>query len=211
MSNLPKIPDPVFSYRSGEPLCTGEYLTSPVIDICRRIGAKRILDLGCGNGAMCGALHAAGFSVTGCDPSEEGIHHARETQSGVDFHVAGVYDDPSVLGALDFDAVVSTEVIEHLFLPRNLPRFAFRALRPGGHLILSTPYHGYLKNLLISLWNKWDFHFTAAWDGGHIKFWSRSTLTELLISEGYTITGFTGVGRFPFLWKSMILVAQKPA
>ena len=159
---------------------------------------------------MCGALHAAGFSVTGCDPSEEGIHHARQAVPGGDFHVAGVYDDPAELGPLDFDVVVSTEVIEHLLLPRRLPIFAFQALRPGGHLVLSTPYHGYLKNLLISLFNKWDFHFTAGWDGGHIKFWSRATLTSLLTKEGYTVTGFKGVGRVPLLWKSMILIAQKP-
>jgi hypothetical protein len=46
-----------------------------------------------------------------------------------------------------FDAVVCTEVIEHLCLPRMLSRFAASLLRPRGLLILSTPCHGYLKNL----------------------------------------------------------------
>ena len=129
---------------------------------------------------------------------------------GVDFHQLGVYDDPVAIGTLDFDLVVSTEVIEHLYHPAALPQFAFKALRPGGYLILSTPYHGYLKNLAISLFNKWDSHFTAGWDGGHIKFWSKKTLTRLLISEGFSPCEFTGIGRAPFLWKSMILVVQKP-
>ena len=202
--------DTPFSYGSGEPLCSAEYLTPEVLSICRRLGAKRILDLGCGNGALCRELHSAGFAVTGCDPSKEGIYHSQMALPGVDFHQLGVYDDPVAIGTLDFDLVVSTEVIEHLYHPAALPQFAFKALRPGGYLILSTPYHGYLKNLAISLFNKWDSHFTAGWDGGHIKFWSKKTLTRLLISEGFSPCEFTGIGRAPFLWKSMILVVQKP-
>jgi len=59
-------------------------------------------------------------------------------------------------------------VIEHLFLPRALLRFAAKVLKPSGSLILSTPYHGYLKNLALALTGKLDKHFTVLWDGGHI-------------------------------------------
>jgi hypothetical protein len=75
--------------------------------------------------------------------------------------------------------------------------------------VVSTPYHGYLKNLVISLLDKWDSHHTALWHGGHIKFWSQSTLTQLFSENGFTVCGFFGVGRVPFLWKSMIIVGQK--
>ena len=81
-----------------------------------------------------------------------------------------VYDDPTSLDVHRFDAVTSTEVIEHLFSPRSLPRFAARVLLPAGYLILSTPYHGYIKNLALSITGKWDRHFSPLWDGGHIKF-----------------------------------------
>jgi len=47
------------------------------------------------------------------------------------------------------------------------------------------------------------------WDGGHIKLWSRTTLTRLLEKNGFTVIEFHGVGRFPYLWKSMILVARR--
>jgi hypothetical protein len=82
-------------------------------------------------------------------------------------------------------------------------------LKPGGYLVLSTPYHGYLKNLALSLTGKWDFHHSPLRDGGHIKFWSRKTLTELLETEGFHVTDFIGVGRIPYLWKSMVIVARK--
>lgn len=108
-----------------------------------------------------------------------------------------------------FDAVVSTEVIEHLFAPHLLPMYARDCLREGGYLILSTPYHGYLKDLALSISDNWDSHHTPLWHGGHIKFWSRATLTQLLSEHGFRVLGFSGVGRLPYLWKSMVLIAKK--
>ena len=147
--------------------------------------------------------------MVGCDPSQEGIALATRAYPNIQFKVLGVYDEPAVLGADSFDAVVSTEVIEHLYFPRSLPRFAAKVLRPKGHLILSTPYHGYLKNLTLALTDEWDRHHSPLWDNGHIKFWSRATLTKLLSEEGFNVTQFIGVARLPFLWKSMILICQK--
>jgi 2-polyprenyl-3-methyl-5-hydroxy-6-metoxy-1,4-benzoquinol methylase len=198
-----------YHFGSADALHTADYLTDHVLNACRRLGAKRVLDLGCGNGAMCGALSSAGFEVAGCDPSEDGIAFARQSLPQIPFHLLGVYDEPTALGAKDFDVVVSTEVVEHLFMPRALPRFASKVLRPGGSLIVTTPYHGYLKNLILALTGKLDGHFTALWDCGHIKFWSRKTLTELLSDEGFTVSEFIGAGRIPLFWKSMILIAQK--
>lgn len=198
-----------YRFGSAAPPHTANYLTTHIIAMCRQIAAHRVLDLGCGNGALCGALSEAGFDVTGCDPSEEGIEFARRTYPQCQFSLLSVYDDPATLGEAHFDVVVSTEVIEHLFLPRALPRFAATILPKDGFLILSTPYHGYIKNFALALSGKFDNHFTALWDGGHIKFWSRATLTKLLEEEGFLVTGFIGAGRIPYLWKSMILIAQK--
>jgi 2-polyprenyl-6-hydroxyphenyl methylase/3-demethylubiquinone-9 3-methyltransferase len=92
-----------------------------------------------------------------------------------------------------------------------LIRNAFRLLKPSGHFIVSTPYHGWLKNVALALSGKMDNHFTALWDGGHIKFWSRETLSELLTEKGFTDLRFVGAGRVPYIWKSMILTARKPA
>lgn len=188
---------------------TRSYLTKPILQLCTKMQAKKVLDLGCGNGVMCGDLINAGYETTGCDPSESGIEEARRLVPKGNFHVLGVYDDPKQLGETEFDLVVSAEVAEHLFSPRYLPRFAKQVLKPAGYLIVTTPYHGYLKNLIIALTNHWDFHHTVLWDGGHIKFWSKKTLSNLLTEEGFTVTQFIGTGRFPFLWKSMILVAKK--
>lgn len=187
------------------------YLTPHVLATLKRLGVHRVADLGAGNGALCGALVAAGFDATGIEYDRQGVEIARRAHPALRFHNFGVQDDPAELlkSEAPFDAVVSTEVIEHLFSPHLLPRFAAGVLKPGGWLVISTPYHGYLKNLALSLVDKWDDHHTPLWHGGHIKFWSRATLSRLLEENGFVVEGFSGVGRLPWLWKSMVLVARK--
>jgi 2-polyprenyl-3-methyl-5-hydroxy-6-metoxy-1,4-benzoquinol methylase len=96
-------------------------------------------------------------------------------------------------------------VIEHLLYPRELIKSAKKCLKPNGSLILTTPYHGYIKNCVLALTGKMDNHFTVLWDGGHIKFFSVKTLTKLLSDEKFTNLRFEFAGRFPFIAKSMLV------
>jgi len=189
--------------------CSSAYLAARVAAVCRRHGVRRVLDIGCGNGTLCRTLADAGLSVVGLDPSPSGIACARRLVPEGSFYEMGVEADPDLLPDAGFDAVVSTEVIEHLPSPALLLQFAAAKLRDRGILVISTPYHGYLKNLLISLSGRWDSHHTSLWDGGHIRFWSRRTLTRLFLENGFGVLEFHGAGRVPFLWKSMILVGRR--
>lgn len=188
------------------------YLAPLVVRLLRSVGARRVMDLGSGNGALCVTLKAEGFEMVGVEYDAKGVQIARQTAPGIPFYNFGVQDDPEELLKHEglFDTVVSTEVIEHLFSPEDLPSYANRCLKPGGRLIVSTPYHGYLKNLALSVFDKWDQHHTVFWKGGHIKFWSRRTLTQLLEQSGFVVEHFAGAGRVPYLWRSMVLVARKP-
>ena len=56
---------------------------------------------------------------------------------------------------------------------------------------------------------KSDAHWTALWDGGHIKFWSQATLKQLLNESGFSSVEFVNVGRIPCLAKSMVAIARK--
>lgn len=189
---------------------TCDYLAPRVMALLLGLGAKRVLDLGSGNGSLCGALRAAGYETVGVEPDAGGLEIARTTHTAVPFYAFGVDSNPAALLAHEspFDAVVSTEVVEHLFAPHLLPRYAAGVLRHGGHLIVSTPYHGYLKNLALSVADKWDHHHTALWHGGHIKFFSRTTLSKLLHENGFDVVDFHGVGRLRWLWKSMVMVGR---
>lgn len=193
----------------GPPSCG--YIAPRMLEILRHLRAHRVLDLGAGNGALCASLAQAGYEVCGVEQDQAGLELARKALPDVPFHRYGVQDDPTLLlrHEAPFDAVVSTEVVEHLYSPHLLPCYGRAVLRNGGYLVVSTPYHGYLKNLALSLLDGWDAHHTPLWHGGHIKFWSRATLSRLLEENGFRVVGFSGVGRLPYLWKSMVLVAQK--
>jgi 2-polyprenyl-3-methyl-5-hydroxy-6-metoxy-1,4-benzoquinol methylase len=184
------------------------YMDPCIVSLLMKYGARKVLDLGCGNGALCRTLSKYGFEVIGCDADPKGVEIARSSSKDITFKNIGVYDDPSILMDENFDAVVSTEVIEHLFLPRYLPRFAKKILKENGYLIISTPYYSYLINLIIAILNRWDAHHQPLGDGAHIKFWSRSTLTKLLNEEGFEVIEFIGLGRFRYLWTNMVLVSR---
>jgi len=164
----------------------------------------RVLDLGCGNGSLSNFIAQQGHEVVGVEESESGIKSARLSFPACNFIHASIYDLPYSNLENSFDIVMSMEVIEHLLYPKELLRAARKCLKPSGSLILSTPYHGYLKNIALALSDKMDQHFTVLWDGGHIKFFSTKTMAALLKSEGFSNINFKFTGRLPYLWKSML-------
>ena len=171
----------------------------------------RVLDVGCGNGYLANWFAEKGCAVVGIDPSGSGMEQARRAYPRVRFEQ--LVADEHLLGKLGepaFDLVVSTEVVEHLYAPREWAQGMFHCLRPGGRLVCTTPYHGFLKNVAIALTNKYDAHHNPLWDGGHIKFWSPATLGKLLTECGYTRTSWRGAGRIPGLWMSLVMTGVKP-
>lgn len=172
----------------------------------------RILDVGCGNGYICGEFLKRGCNVVGIDLSPSGIEIARQSHVGGRFEILAADDQLlATLGEDPFDLVISTEVVEHLYDPRAYALGCFGALKTGGKFICTTPYHGYLKNLAISVAERWDQHADPLWDGGHIKLWSRRTLTQLLEETGFRQIQCRGIGRAPWLWMTMMLCGTKPA
>ena len=149
-----------------------------------------------------------GYSVIAVDPSTSGIEIAGSSYPQVIFQEGSAYDNLSQEYGT-FPMVLSLEVVEHCFWPKKYAKTIYDLLDPGGVAIISTPYHGYVKNLAIALTGKFDFHWGPLWDGGHIKFWSPATLRLLLKETGFSSVEFYYAGRFALLAKSMIAVARK--
>jgi len=179
----------------------------PIVNMLPTDGSA-ILDVGCGNGAFANYLISKGYNVYGTDASVSGISIANKSNPGR-FYVQDLAKDelPAELNDIKFKTIISTEVVEHLYDPRKYVQFCKSILEKssGGNFIISTPYHGYLKNLILSVFNAWDKHHTPLWDGGHIKFWSYKTLNSLLNEAGFEFVLFRGCGRVPYVWKSMVV------
>ncbi|MFN7731654.1 MAG: class I SAM-dependent methyltransferase [Pirellula sp.] len=170
---------------------------------------RRIFDLGCGNGSVAAHLSQFGYKVVGVDPSSTGISQANTSFPELDLTVGSAYDPLSERFG-SFPVVLSLEVVEHVYAPRDYARTVAQLTEPGGTALISTPYHSYLKNLSLAISGKMDDHFTALWDHGHIKFWSIKTLSRLFEEQGMIREKVLRVGRIPVLAKSMILAFRKP-
>jgi len=190
---------------------SGAGLTNAFIKIVLDLeNVNSVCDLGCGNGYMAGRLAERGYQVTGVDASESGIAIARANLLHSTFVHATI--DSSLrhrIGLQPFDLVVSSDVIEHLYRPADLIEAAESLVKPNGRILIGTPYHGYLKNLVLSVTGKMDRHFCVNDVGGHIKFFSVKTLSELLMKHGFRDLKFSYYGRAPWLWKNMICLARK--
>jgi 2-polyprenyl-3-methyl-5-hydroxy-6-metoxy-1,4-benzoquinol methylase len=197
-----------YLYRSEEASHTNAYLWKPVLRELLRKQAQRVFDIGCGNGALARFLASHHIDVSGIDPSVSGISIAQQSSPNLRLEVGSAYDD--LRGRFGtYPAVVSLEVVEHLYYPRQFAECVANLLEPNGIALISTPYHGYLKNIALALGGRMDSHFSALWDHGHIKFWSVRTLTQLLSEAGLEVEHVYRVGRFAPFAKSMLAIASK--
>jgi SAM-dependent methyltransferase len=168
----------------------------------------RAFDLGCGVGENANVLSQLGFKVTGVDISETGIAVANQSFPHLNLSVGSAYEDLATKYGT-FPLVISLEVVEHCIDPRAYARTVYNLLEPGGMALISTPYHGWLKNVVLSAAGKWDHHHDPLNDGGHIKFFSVAKFTALFNETGFLVTRIDRAGRIPPLAKSMIAVVTK--
>ena len=182
-----------------------------IIDELNLIQDILILDAGCGGGALVNHLHKLGFKNTyGFDASLTGIAIAQKSFPEISNHffIHNCYEKYLPIHH-QFKLIISMDVIEHFYSPIRYLENIYHWLDHNGYLILTTPYHGYLKNLLIIFLNKFDKHFNPLDEGGHIKFFTKNKLYSLLQRTGFKPLKLYGSGRLPYLWKSMVIIAQK--
>lgn len=134
-------------------------------------GCPQILDLGCGQGHITKKIHEAipSAQVTGLDYSISSIDYAHEHYSGIDFAVGDAYTCPY---ANEFyDIVVCNNLWEHVPDPLFLLSRIKRILKPGGHIIISTPSRYRIDNLLRIL------------RGKQVRFMSEKHVTEYTVGQ----------------------------
>lgn len=167
--------------------------------------SRRVLDFGCGSGAAGRRFLQAGHRVAGVDVSESAIRVARRDVAQGEFAVLGPdrripYPDRS------FDVCFCSEVLEHLLDVSEAVREMKRILAPGGLLLVTVPYHGWIKNLIV-ITIGFEKHFDPR--SGHVRFFSKRSIRRCLEAEGFRVAAVHGLGRFWPVWRSMFVVAHR--
>ncbi len=114
-------------------------LAKVLISRLRSVDARRVLDLGCGDGAVAAMLTDAGFEVTGIDPAPESLARARARAPKVTFLQRGAEDLPQDIGP--FDAACFVNSLHHIDATKMPAALlgALAALRPGGIALVIEP------------------------------------------------------------------------
>lgn len=178
------------------------------IDLLRPALQKRdgrALDLGCGDGLFMAELDrienlsARGWELHGVDYSPAVLADARRrpyTFERCNLEEGVPYPDDT------FDIVTASQVIEHVYDPDHLLREARRILRPGGHVVLTTPnLQAWYNRALFAAGIQPVFYETSTKSShvgagpltrmkrspdpvGHVRVFNRRALLDLLVNEG---------------------------
>ena len=160
----------------GELHVPGRIRGNHIIGEMRRLGLMekpvRMLDAGSGKGDL--AIHLAGlcprWEVVGVELSKEKVERARYTAerlglTNVSFHAVPLeelrFED-------QFDLIVSADVLEHIEDDRTVLRNMFRALKPGGYVIITSPSIPQRRHLWLVRWRERRIGFHPS-DYGHVR------------------------------------------
>ena len=170
-----------------------------------------ILEVGCGDGAFTKDLAEYSSDITALDISAHQIQLNARAYPDLRF----LQHDVSERLPFDegtFEVIWCSEVLEHLFDPGFALREMFRVMAPGGKLLVTVPYHGLFKNVMIALF-KWDEHFAPTHP--HVRFFTRNTLARAAANAGFAVTrtrtcGMNKPGRDWLIATNILLSAAKP-
>jgi SAM-dependent methyltransferase len=146
----------------------------------------RILDVGTADGYLGQALRNAGFeNVVGMEGDSTRAAAARAAYVEV---IRSDLDRPATwsLGTY-FDVIICADVLEHLSNPWAALKLLVEALEPEGRLLISIPNSGHWWVRANALCGRFPLEARGLFDRGHVRFFTWSTLRELVKQAGLEI------------------------
>ncbi|MGW7578300.1 class I SAM-dependent methyltransferase [Streptomyces sp. NPDC054765] len=122
------------------------------VRMAEQLGARQVLDIGCGTGVFALLLAARGIEVVGVDPAQASVDVARAKPGSE--RVRWICGEATALPPLRADlATMTANVAQEIVDPRawqQTLRAAYEALRPGGHLVCET------RDPAKRAWEEWN-------------------------------------------------------
>lgn len=163
----------------------------------------KILDVGCGAGILSEAIARLGGQVTGLDVSSELITRARQhaelTSTGsFPTYIASTIEEHAEQNPNSYDAVVASEVVEHVTNKESFVKSCISALKPGGSLIMTTPnrtWAAWLGGIIFA-----EYILNAIPRGTHHyeKFITPTELSNMIEKNGSKVYSVNGIFYDPF-------------
>ena len=144
---------------------------------------KRVLEVGCANGFVTKVLSERGCTVVGIELDAEAAAAAEKVVVG-DLDVGTPWQD---LDGEQFDVVTFGDVLEHLRDPLAALRAAVRHLNPSGYVALSVPNIAHGDVRIALLLGAFPYGDTGLLDRTHIRFFTRSSLQDLMREAGLVL------------------------
>ena len=153
----------------------------------------RVLNVGCGDGFFT-AKTPQRFNlknVYGLDISSKPVDLARLKHPEINFRQGVLNHIPEVSNSID--SVTMIEVIEHLVDVEGALKELFRAMRPGGILLITTTGFNLLKQVIIAIFFFEKYFYPT---NPHIRFFKKSTLADILSKNGFSIMKYAWNGDY---------------
>jgi 2-polyprenyl-3-methyl-5-hydroxy-6-metoxy-1,4-benzoquinol methylase len=168
---------------------------------------QTILDYGCGKGKILSDILQLNpeSRVYGADISRTALREAAKNVPKA--KLLSINDNQRVsLPSRSCDYILSLDVIEHVYDTEKVFLEFNRLLKPGGTLLLSTPYCGLIKNIIVAL-----IGFELVYDpvSPHIRFYTKKSLIRIVKKFGFEPNIFKTYGRFYPVYSGMVLQAKK--
>lgn len=148
---------------------------------------QRVLELGCGSGAVTEKLAARGCAVWAIDIDPAGIERATIHAEHASVADLDVDELGSIVGDAVFDRIVMGDVIEHLRSPGRLLAELTTLVADGGRLIASVPNVAHADLRLLHLQGQWPYQPLGLLDETHVRFYTPETIRELIESAGWQV------------------------
>jgi len=164
--------------------------------ILGELGIKngRILDIAGGTGKSLKffSLSSRNNELYLVDFSEEAVALAR--RNGFKAFLCDIENEDLPFEDEYFDLVVVKEIVEHLYSCEMLLREAYRVLKEGGHIYITTPNIAGLIDRIFLLRGKKPL--AMGWDETHIRFFTFDGLQDETTKQGFEITTSTTQGAY---------------
>ncbi len=166
----------------------------------------RVLDVGCGRAALGLAIRQLGWEVWGVEQSGEACTTAG---TRIDTLVeADLHDYEGVrarLGDTRFDALVFSDVLEHVYDPRTVLEKYLEFVKPGGKVLISVPNSVVWTNRLSLLFGRVEYTDTGVMDRTHIRFFTFRTAKRLVQAAGLSVDR---VASTPYLVRAVLPIVK---